>query len=59
MREYVFQSNNITICKFRDEKEVAKSLWCSIYVRFPSISKEAFKDLLKLKLQPTRIFNGY
>ena len=45
-----FQSNKFTIFKIFHGIQFTED--------YPSISRqEAFKDLLKLKLQPTRVFN--
>ena len=51
-----FQSNKFTIFKIKDEKKSFHGI--QFTEDYPSISRqEAFKDLLKLKLQPTRVFN--
>ena len=60
MREYYFfQSNKLTAYKVRDRKAMAKSLMVfNLHKICPStLKQEVFKDLVKLKLQPTRIFN--
>ena len=52
-----FQINKFTACKFT--KEVANSLLAFNLLKIihPFQGKEAFKDLVKLKLQATRICN--
>ena len=54
-----FQSNKFTIFKIKDEKKKWQIFHGIQFTEdYPSISRqEAFKDLLKLKLQPTRVFN--
>ena len=54
-----FQSNNFTACKIKDEKEVANSvmMFNLLKIIHPFQGEEAVKDLVRLKLELTRIFN--
>ena len=52
---FILQSNKVTACKVRDRKIVdgAQSTYESLFIS----KSKLFKVLVKLKLQPARIFN--
>ena len=53
-----FQSKKFIACRFKDVKEVAKSLMAFNLVKIIRLF-QALKDLVKFKLQPLRIFNWF